>query len=367
MSSISSAIIPTKFARSMVKVAEAQGHDISSILLAAEMPFDPREPEEDLPEYISADLYNRLYQRIMWTLQDETFGMLPQIKSPLGSFRMTCLMIIHCDNLGDAMVRGNEFSDFQQALIGHTPTKKRRLYTETPDVATFELPHYQDLQDELTSDGILAGAHILSAWRRFCGWLIGNSIELLDVRLPGKPPENMARYQKLFNCPISFGSACAQFSFSSHYLKSRVVQNEDSLKALLRNAPYALLAEEVSSTNNIITRMRKHIGSEFTKDFPSVEEMAGLLNMSVSTLRRRLNKENTTYQKFKDTTRRDAAIHYLKQPELKINAISALMGYDEPSVFHRSFKKWTSMTPGEYRNQLNQQDESEEAQETAIA
>jgi len=261
MSSISSAIIPTKFARSMVKVAEAQGHDISSILLASEMPFDPRAPEEDLPEYISADLYNRLYQRIMWTLQDETFGMLPQIKSPLGSFRMTCLMIIHCDNLGEAMVRGNEFSDFQQALIGHTPTKKRRLYTETPDVAIFELPHYQDLQDELTSDGILAGAHILSAWRRFCGWLIGNSIELLEVALPGKQPENLSRYQKLFNCPISFGADTARFSFSSHYLKSRIVQNEDSLTTLLRNTPYASLAEEVRSTNNNITSIRKHIGS----------------------------------------------------------------------------------------------------------
>ncbi len=361
MSSISSAIIPTKFACSMIKVAEAQGHDIGSILKAAEMPFDPRSPDQDLPEYISADLYNRLYQRIMWTLQDESFGMLPQIKSPLGSFRMTCLMIIHCDSLGDAMVRGNEFSDFQQALIGHTPTKKRRLYTETPDVAVFELPSYRMVNDELTSDGILASAHILSAWRRFCGWLIGNAITLQEVNLPGETPENLSRYQKLFNSPISFGSDYAQFKFSSHYLKARIVQNEDSLKTFLRNAPYALLAEEVSSTNNIITRMRKHIGSEFTKDFPSVEEMAGLLNMSVSTLRRRLNKEDTTYQKFKDTTRRDAAIHYLKQPELKINAISALMGYDEPSVFHRSFKKWTSMTPGEYRIKLNQQDDAEEA------
>ena len=360
MSSISSAIIPTKFARSMIKVAEAQDHDIGSILAAAEMPFDPRAPDEDLPEYISADLYNRLYQRIMWTLQDESFGMLPQIKSPLGSFRMTCLMIIHCDNLGDAMVRGNEFSDFQQALIGYTPTKKRRLNLESADVAVFELPQYADLNNELTSDGILASAHILSAWRRFCGWLIGNTIELSEVNLPGNVPENVARYQKLFNCPISFGSEYAQFKFSSHYLKARIVQNEDSLKSFLQNAPYALLAEEVSSTNNIITRMRKHIGSEFTKDFPSVEEMAGLLNMSVSTLRRRLNKENTTYQKFKDTTRRDAAIHYLKQPELKINAISALMGYDEPSVFHRSFKKWTSVTPGEYRQKLNQlEDEAE--------
>lgn len=359
MTSINSAIIPTKFARSMLRVAEAQGQDIDSILVSSDMPFDPRNGGEEIPEYISAELYNRLYQRVMWTLQDESFGMLPQIKSPIGSFRMTCLMIIHCDNLGDAMIRANEFSDFQQTLIGHTPTTKRRVYNESPDIAVFELPNYEGLQQTMTADGILASAHILSAWRRFCGWLIGNSIELLQVNLPGPVPENTGRYQKLFNCPVAFGSDSAQYKFSSHYLRSRIVQNENSLKTLLRNAPYTLLAEEVTSTNNIIARMRKHIGSEFTKDFPSVEEMAGLLNMSVSTLRRRLNKEGTTYQKFKDTTRRDAAIHYLKQPELKINAISALMGYDEPSVFHRSFKKWTGVTPGEYRNRLNR-DEADE-------
>ena len=25
------------------------------------------------------------------------------------------------------------------------------------------------------------------------------------------------------------------------------------------------------------------------------------------------------------------------------------MGFDEPSAFFRSFKRWTGMTPGEYR------------------
>ena len=43
-------------------------------------------------------------------------------------------------------------------------------------------------------------------------------------------------------------------------------------------------------------------------------------------------------------------MRWLNQPELKINAVSALLGFDEPSAFHRSFKKWTGMTPGEYRN-----------------
>ena len=66
-------------------------------------------------------------------------------------------------------------------------------------------------------------------------------------------------------------------------------------------------------------------------------------------MRRRLNDEKTSYQNIKDECRKEAAITYMNVPQLSINDIAALMGFDEPSAFFRSFKKWTGMTPGEYR------------------
>nr|MDT0251103.1 AraC family transcriptional regulator [Endozoicomonas sp.] len=92
----------------------------------------------------------------------------------------------------------------------------------------------------------------------------------------------------------------------------------------------------------------------------SFDELAQLLNISSRTLRRRLEKEGTSYQKVKDECRRDASIDYLSQPNLTINSVAALMGFDEPSAFHRSFKKWTDMTPGEFRKKNNIQIEDVE-------
>ena len=68
-----------------------------------------------------------------------------------------------------------------------------------------------------------------------------------------------------------------------------------------------------------------------------------------TTLRRRLEAEGTSYQGIKDELRRDAAIHHLCHSSLSIADIGSLLGFQEPSAFHRAFKKWSSVQPGEYR------------------
>jgi AraC-like DNA-binding protein len=39
----------------------------------------------------------------------------------------------------------------------------------------------------------------------------------------------------------------------------------------------------------------------------------------------------------------------LRQPTLPLGEISFLLGYSEPSTFSRAFKRWTGVTPGEWR------------------
>jgi AraC-like DNA-binding protein len=72
--------------------------------------------------------------------------------------------------------------------------------------------------------------------------------------------------------------------------------------------------------------------------------------MSAPTLRRRLKREGTTFQQLKDEARCDAAKLCLARPELSINEVASELGFTDPSAFHRSFKKWTGLTPGQYRS-----------------
>ncbi len=83
--------------------------------------------------------------------------------------------------------------------------------------------------------------------------------------------------------------------------------------------------------------------------------------MSARTLHRKLTAEDTSFQQLKDTFRRELAVHYMHREELSIDAIAAVMGFQDNSAFYRSFKKWTGISPGQYRLQLKQQDNTRNA------
>ena len=51
----------------------------------------------------------------------------------------------------------------------------------------------------------------------------------------------------------------------------------------------------------------------------------------------------------KDEARCEAAKLCLDRPDLSINEVALQMGFTDPSAFHRSFKKWTGQTPGQFR------------------
>jgi AraC-like DNA-binding protein len=45
----------------------------------------------------------------------------------------------------------------------------------------------------------------------------------------------------------------------------------------------------------------------------------------------------------------DLARSYLGERHLAIDEVAFLLGFAETSTFYRAFKRWTGITPGEYR------------------
>ncbi|MGI9285207.1 MAG: helix-turn-helix domain-containing protein [Pseudomonadales bacterium] len=128
-----------------------------------------------------------------------------------------------------------------------------------------------------------------------------------------------------------------------------IVQNRESLGEFLDNILYHLISIERQPTS-IGTSIRSLIKDGLsTGELPSFEEVAEMLKLSNSGLRRRLNKEDLSYSDIKEGVRRDIAIEQLLAGDTKVADIAEYLGYAESSSFVRSFKRWTGLTPSQYR------------------
>ena len=84
----------------------------------------------------------------------------------------------------------------------------------------------------------------------------------------------------------------------------------------------------------------------------SIDEVASAIATSPRTLQRQLAANATTFQKLRDQVRADLALKYLRQSALQLAEISEILGFAEPSVFTRSFRRWHGCTPRDARRRI---------------
>ncbi len=82
----------------------------------------------------------------------------------------------------------------------------------------------------------------------------------------------------------------------------------------------------------------------------SLSRAAEALGYSERSLRRQLDRAGTSYRKLMDQVRESRAREMLANTARPIQAIAYELGYDTPSNFARSFKRWTGVTPKAFRD-----------------
>lgn len=161
-------------------------------------------------------------------------------------------------------------------------------------------------------------------------------------------PEDISEHRRIFRCPIAFGQSVNAVIFDAALLARAIPRADPALEAVLDRHAQALL-DARPAVASLADRVRQVIVGRLRGGEPDLETVARELGMSTRTLQRHLKDERTTLNEVIDGIRRDLSTRYLRQPDLTISDVAYLLGFAEPSTFHRAFRKWTGLTPGEFR------------------
>ena len=127
-------------------------------------------------------------------------------------------------------------------------------------------------------------------------------------------------------------------------------QNRASLEEWLRE-PHLRLVTHSRQSSSPSVKVRLWLEKVFKEEqgSPHLSAAAASMGLSPQTLRRHLKKEGYSFQKLKEDARRDMAIHFINLRQHSVEEIAFKLGFSEASTFIRAFKKWTGVSPDQYR------------------
>jgi AraC-like DNA-binding protein len=184
---------------------------------------------------------------------------------------------------------------------------------------------------------------ILSAMRT----LSGKPVTPLEVEFPYPKLSDTSYHRQFFKAPLRFSRPKAALWFRSTDLELPIQHADDTLVGYLDRLAQQKL-KELSGTS-LSERLGRTLWSELSGGPPPLRRVAELLGMSSRTLQRYLRDEGKTFRSALEEFRREMSAHLMDQRKLAVYEVAFLLGYADPSSFHRAFRRWHRKSPRAYR------------------
>jgi len=180
-----------------------------------------------------------------------------------------------------------------------------------------------------------------------CRLNAGAALRPLAVSLRRLRPASVLAYERFFGCAIEFAAKENALVLAAADA-DRPLQTSDQLLASVFDQ---MLAEQLArlDRSDVVARCKAAILEHLASGEASEDEAAARLHMSPRTLQRKLAEARTSYSALVDATRKDLALRYIDDPQRSITDITFSLGFAGPSSLTRAFKRWTGVSPSDYR------------------
>jgi AraC-like DNA-binding protein len=330
--------VSISFVNQALQAARRSGMDVASLMQAAGI---PQRLLESRQSRVAAERFSALWLAVAAALDDEFFGC-DSRRMKVGSFAAVTYGCVGARSLHEAVRRMMRLfaiilddTQLELAVDGNRAELRLRTTARAAGKPVEPFAH----------ETLLVLSHGLMCW------LIGRRIDILQADFAYPPPPHWPEYRVMYSQQLAFERPCTRIVFDASLLTAKVRQTQRSATAFLHHAPYNIVLK-YKNADSWSARARQALRDTRPDAWPGFDALAKRLDSSPSALRRALEREGTSFRAIKDALRRDLAIEQLSHGDLPVPEIARAVGFAEPSAFHRAFKQWTGVRPGEYRRRL---------------
>jgi AraC-like DNA-binding protein len=327
--------IPSQYLLVLVALAVERGCAPSALFHNTGLDLDTLTSAGSRVEESQAD---QIIANALTATGDPSLGLAVGQQLNLGAHAVIGQTFLACANLTevlDTLVRYGPLLTGQQARIDHykDPTANRIGLTlrVASGSRSFRFTHEA----------------IFSAAQKTLSDLLQTSKVDLEVSLPYETPQDGTAFKQIFGDHVYFNAEQATLSIPEALTANPLPTSNPTLRSLY-DAECARLLADLSDNASCAERTLAAL-DKLEGQYPGLNQMASLLNLSPRTYRRRLREESTSFQKILDSIRCNHATQRLRHSDLSVDRIAQQLGFSDASNFRRAFMQWTGESPSQWR------------------
>jgi AraC-like DNA-binding protein len=317
-----------------------RGNDVASVL--AEVGARPEQVNDDairleVPKQI------RILKLASEKLQDGLLGFHLARNFDLREIGLVYYVIASSDRLADALLNGKRYCTIMNEGV--------RLNVRLDERAAAVGFDYVDVDRQ-------SDRHQIEFWLvtlvRICRQVTDTRLAARSLRIRHRRDETPTEMRNFFGCDVEFGADSDEVIFPASVASMPIVGSDNYLNDLLLRYAEEALADRPQLRASLRSAVERVLPQLLPHAKASAANVAQKLAISTRTLSRKLRDENVAFAEILEETRAALAKRYLAERDLPVSEIAWLLGYGEVSSFTHAFKRWTGMTPRQFRLSFNE-------------
>jgi AraC-like DNA-binding protein len=176
----------------------------------------------------------------------------------------------------------------------------------------------------------------------------GRGLPLRRVRFAHGCPTSASEHARIFQAPVQFDAPVNDLTFDRSWL-STPLRTADGAVAVVLDRFTEPAAEASRKADAFTRRVRRAIVDGLEAGDLTVGGVAARVDTSPRTLQRKLGELGTSYQRVLDAVRCEVATTRITGSRVGVAELAAALGFSGTAALDRAFKRWTGLTPLEYR------------------
>lgn len=285
---------------------------------------------------VPVDTYTMIQDEAARFTGDPCFGLHVGEYAEIGSWSILGYMMMNCRTLGEAFEKSNRYS----RIIGNLIEARAEPGLSKIKIVFFTPPHAPELSRHCIETAF-------STTMRMTRNLTGKNLYPREITFSHPAPESTEEYQRIFHCPVLFERKENSYSIDWDMIHTPVLMANPELLAYFEDYARDFLIE-LDHPKQQTRAVAKILLSCLDDETLTIDKVAKTMSVSVRTLQNRLAEEGVVFSDLLREIRERLAKKYLRE-NYTVEQITYMLGFSEPSVFRKAFKKWSGITPGEYR------------------